>query len=275
MQFMSLMGLGTIFWPQKSWKSTGGASEFWAACVCSRVCTWSRRWFCGAPFSALHLSLASFWRQLTQHLLWILILDIDYMRRVEALKCFGQPCISSVLLSYSITCSFQFTMWTVWASLQRFTCSNTCSSVCEGLSQYSHAEGTRGCANTTRVITSIQTDLHLPVKFHLTSRWFPRLVYAAERFSMCQFHACADFNHYTLCYSCVNHLIQHIKAFRVLLVKYASLHLSPSLCSWVCLLLSSTATAVPLKTHQQLSGKWPCWSGVCVRVYVNYIQCHL
>lgn len=151
MQFMSLMGLGTIFRPQKSRKSTGGASAFWAACVCSRVCTWSRRWFCGAPFSALYLSLASFWRQLTQHLLlWILILDIDYMRRVEALKCFGQPYISSVLLSYSITCSFQFTMWTVWASLQRFTCSNTCLSVCEGLSQYSHAEGTRGCANTTR-----------------------------------------------------------------------------------------------------------------------------
>lgn len=183
-------------------------------------------------FCSLYLSLASFWRQLTQHLLlWILILDIDYMTRVEALKRFGQPYISSVLLSYSITCSFQFTMWTVWASLQRFTCSNTCLSVCEGLSQYSHAEGTRGCANTTRVITSVQTDLHLPVKFHLTSRWFPRLVYAAERFSMCQFHACADFNHYTLCYSCVNHLIQHIKAFRVLLVKYASLHLSPSLCS--------------------------------------------
>lgn len=45
---------------------------------------------------------------------------------------------------------------------------------------------------------------------------------------MCQFHACADFNHYTLCYSCVHHLIQHIKAFSVLLVKYDSLHLSPA-----------------------------------------------
>ena len=205
---------------------------------------------------------------------------------------FGQPYIISVLLSYSITCSFQF----VWCQDNIKSSCGQCGRLYRGLpagtpvsvfkyvrvcsdaehfhvlsawcddettsdrekchtSQYCHAEGMRGCTNTTRVITAIQTDLHLPVKFHLTSRWFPRLVYAAERLSMCQFHACADFNHYTLCYSCVNHLIQHIKAFRVLLVKYDSLRLSPSLSSWVCSSLSSTATAVPLKTHQQLSGK--------------------
>lgn len=50
-----------------------------------------------------------------------------------------------------------------------------------------------------------------------------------------QFHSYADSNHFTLCYSCVNHWMQHIKLFRVLLIKCLNNNVfsSPSN-SWIC-----------------------------------------
>lgn len=147
----------------------------------------------------------------------------------------------------------------------------------------------------------------IPIDWQMSSsvRWFSQLVSAVERLSMCQFHSCADFNHYTLRYSCVHHLIQHIKPFKVLLVKYDSLHPTPSLSFCVCLLalplslspfvwiplslslrsqssaLSSKTTAVSLKnpsdgeSPSSSAGKWPCLSGVCVCVSLKYIPHHL
>lgn len=100
----------------------------------------------------------------------------------------------------------------------------------------------------------------------------------------------------TCCVTRVHPLIQHIKPFKVLLVKYDSLHLTPSLtesafslslslspfgwlsrslCDHRALPSHPRPQLSPIRIESPSSSAGKCLSGVCFCVYVKFIHYHL
>lgn len=78
-------------------------------------------------------------------------------------------------------------------------------------SEECEAENEQAWSLQSKLISMCQSNSNwpsdeLPSRMRFLSWFTPR-----SRLSMCQFHSCADFDHYTLRYSCVHHLIPHVE----------------------------------------------------------------